>query len=156
LAKPPAGGVLTAKQATMVATQQAQLKAQLPLATQLSQLMASITAVCASMPTGLVSGPAPFSPTRCALDKMWCGSAGDGEEDMTKPRCKLGHLMVVSSYQLGAYSAGWGCDACNMGHGSVTNKPGTWRWMCMACLNTKGDGTDYCFSCHPRGRGSCQ
>jgi|EP01047_Picozoa_sp_COSAG01_P024829 hypothetical protein len=143
LATPVAG--LTAEQATMVAAAQAQLTARLPLATRLPQLMATITAATASLPASLMKG-APFSPTRCPMDQMCSGFAGDGEEDQRKPRCQMGHIMERSSYQQGAYVSGWGCDACNS---DVTHPPGTLRWMCMVCLNTKGDGTDYCFSCHP-------
>lgn len=141
LAQPPAG--LTAEQASLVVTAQVQLIAQLPLATRLSELMAIVTAATASLPASLMKD-SPFSPSRCALDQISSGSAGDGDEDQSKPRCKLGHIMMHSSYHRGAYSSGWGCDACN-GNG----KPGTRRWMCMECLNTEGDGTDYCFSCHP-------
>ena len=127
----------------MAATQHAQLKAQLPQLTELSQLMAGITACCANLPATLMSDAA-YTPTRCALDKLASGSAGDSEMDKKKPKCKLGHTMEQRAYQLGPYAQGWFCDGCN-----GNNSSATMRWMCMACLQISGQGVDYCFACHP-------
>ena len=140
LATPSEG--FSSDQVATIMRQNRQFRAQLPRVTQLSQLMAATMSCCASLPSSMVSDAA-YSPTHCAMDKLSSGSAGDGEEDKGKPKCKRGHVMVQSTYQLGNYSAGWGCDACNSG----TEPPGTRRWMCMTCLQTTGDGTDYCFGC---------
>lgn len=82
-------------------------------------------------------------PIVCALIRN-AGVASNAAIELsslnTEVRCHNGHLMEVSSYNLGDYATQWYCDRCNK-----RDKPGQ-RWFCMSCKY------DVCFNCQPAPR----
>jgi hypothetical protein len=56
----------------------------------------------------------------------------------TNEHCPHGHLLEISSYNVGNYQSGWFCDRCK------TKAPPGQRWFCMECKY------DVCFNCLPK------